>query len=324
MGIAKTGFNTLLELTKDTELGGCCIQIGRQSIALDREQVLDCSRRWHREARANELLSSGLKIDDELIFKILGFDDVESIDFSDYESPTHIADLNKPLPVSLHGKFDFVYDGGSSEHIFDFSQVLRNYHSMLKDGGIIAHAIPSTNHLDHGFYMFSPTLLWDYYLANNYKIIRSYIVEYNYHAAMKGAPSRIWQYHPSNICNQFAGWDGNNLLLWFVVRKLPKSTCDVVPQQGVYRGIWGWEESDSRSTEIAQLLPSHMSGPEIEAALPGAKSRDLSLMGLARKYKLTSLARKLGIRDLLHRLGVLVPKPDHGTLGHSMRQVGYF
>ena len=307
-------------------MGGSCIQIGRQSIiGLDRDRILECSRRWQRKTLAIELLSSGLEINDQLIFKILGFDTVESIDFSDYENPTHIHDLNKPIPESLQNKYDFVYDGGSSEHIFDFPQVLRNYHSMLKDGGIIAHAIPSTNHLDHGFYMFSPTLLWDYYLANNYKFIRAYIIEYNLSSAISGASSHIWEYQPDAVHNPFSGWNGNNMLLWFVVRKLPKSTCSVVPQQGYYREVWDQQESDSRFAEVAQLLPPFMPNSKIVTAQPSmATSRYQRLIELMRKYKLTALARKIGIRNFLLRLGFLISRQSTKSADHSMRKIGFF
>jgi SAM-dependent methyltransferase len=250
-----TGLNILLELTRDLSFHGNCIQIGRQTIHLSSEQFLQCARRWSLEPRAISLLSSASSIDDQLLFRLLEFDSVESIDYSNYENPTHVADLNLPVPSELHGRYDFIYDGGSSEHIFNFPQVLCNYHSMLKPGGILAHAIPATNHLDHGFYMFSPTLLWDYYLANNYKILRAYLVEYNLNAALAGKPSTVWNYDPSRILNSFSGWHSSNILNWFVVQKLSGSTSGCIPQQGAYLGVEGWDRQDIPRQDIIQLLP---------------------------------------------------------------------
>jgi hypothetical protein len=256
MGIAACGLNLLLELTRDTLLNGNCLQIGRQTVHLDREQLLALCRPWGLEAKADCLLGAKEVIDDQIVFETLGFGSVESLDYSNYEKPSHLADLNEPVDQSLHNMYDFIYDGGSSEHIFDFPQVLSNYHSMLKVGGILAHAIPSTNHLDHGFYMFSPTLLWDYYLTNKYKFLRAYLVEYNINSALRGASSRVWLYEPINIKDPFSGWSGNSILNWFVVRKLSDSTSGVIPQQGYYRQVWGKEVEYLQRQDIADLLPS--------------------------------------------------------------------
>jgi len=51
--------------------------------------------------------------------------------------------------------------------------------SLLKPGGRIIFLSPSTNHVDHGFYMFLPTLFMDYLLANGFSIRTFYFIRYS-------------------------------------------------------------------------------------------------------------------------------------------------
>src|SRR2546426_7280034 len=107
----------------------------------------------------------------------LGFDEVESVDISDFEGCTHILDLNSSaLPSSLRERYDAVYNGGTLEHVFDIRTALRNVFALMKVGGVVIHAAPANGWLDHGFYQFSPTLLVDYYIANRFEILEAQLV----------------------------------------------------------------------------------------------------------------------------------------------------
>lgn len=182
------------------------------------------------------------------LFKSLGFDLVESMDFSGYENPTYIQDLNNPVPDELLGKYDAIYDGGTLEHVFNFPGALENVHKMLKPGGVIIHSSPSTNHVDHGFYMFSPTVFCDYYAKNGYKIIKSFIFEYEQEHDTK--PWIIYDYHPGSIDHlSFGGWGDKLLGIWFVAQKQQCSTCGIIPQQGSYVDVWARSKNASGSVE---------------------------------------------------------------------------
>jgi SAM-dependent methyltransferase len=174
---------------------------------------------------------------DVVFFKKLGFEEVLSLDHSGYEDADIIHDLNVPVPEELRGTFDFVYDGGTLEHVFDFPQCLRNVHYLLKVGGIAAFSSPSHNHVDHGFYMFSPTIYWDYFHANGYRIVKANAFEYD-----RYQPNGEWivyEYDPALFQPlDLGGWGRKPLGIWFVVEKLEGSTCDVIPQQGYYVDAW--------------------------------------------------------------------------------------
>jgi protein YibB len=92
----------------------------------------------------------------ENLFKELGFDSVESLDNSDYECPTHIQNMNLPLNPELKGKFSFVFDGGTTEHVFNSVQCYQNIIDLLEVGGIFLSVTCNNNFSGHGFYQFSP------------------------------------------------------------------------------------------------------------------------------------------------------------------------
>lgn len=92
----------------------------------------------------------------EKLFKMLGADNVETMDYSPYENCTIVHDLNKPVDEKYHNSFDYILDAGTIEHIYDVKTVIDNYKIMLKEGGVIAIITPCNNYVGHGFYQFSP------------------------------------------------------------------------------------------------------------------------------------------------------------------------
>ena len=96
----------------------------------------------------------------ENFFKWLGAANIHSLDYSAYEGATILHDLNLAIPESLLGRFDVVFDGGTLEHIYEFPTAVRNCRQMLKPGGLFISVSVANNFLGHGFYQFSPELMW--------------------------------------------------------------------------------------------------------------------------------------------------------------------
>jgi len=194
------------------------------------------------------------------VFKSLGFSRVYSLDVSSYEGADFVWDLNLPVPENLKNKFDFIYDGGTIEHIFNTPQVLKNLHDLLHPTGYIFHENPANNFVDHGYYQFPPSLFFDYYTANNYEIIsallckvfrrknRSYLA-YNY------LPNRFEAY-------SYGRWSGTMLSNVVVVRKTSMSTSGKFSQQSRYEELfWGGisspisSERESFKKQLARKFP---------------------------------------------------------------------
>ena len=254
MGISKAMVSLLCEVKREKEFKGKVLQLGKQDVACNLNQLKKIFRDFDYSIPImNE------DPNDLTLFESLGFDIVESMDFSDYEGADIIFDLNEPIPVNMKGQYDLIFDGGTVEHVFNFPQVLKNIYDMLKPDGIVIHAAPSHNHVDHGFYMFSPTVFYDFYSVNNYNIIKSYIFEY------KSNPNKydwlIYDYKPGAIDYlSFGGWGKNLLGIFFVAQKTPYASGDIIPQQGAYVRAWQQESRDSKSGALIHSNTLHQSG----------------------------------------------------------------
>lgn len=102
----------------------------------------------------------------ETMFRKLGFAEMQSLDASSYEGADLIWDLNKPVSADLRGQFGLIVDGGTLEHIFDVAQTMSNMADMLAPGGRFVSFTPFNGYPGHGFYQFSPELVWTYWKAN--------------------------------------------------------------------------------------------------------------------------------------------------------------
>lgn len=100
----------------------------------------------------------------ELFFTDMGFELVDSIDNSSYEGASIIHNMNNPIPSHLlnnNNGYDYIFDGGTTEHIFNTTQVCENIINLLNVGGIYVSVTPNNNFSGHGMYQFSP----EFYLS---------------------------------------------------------------------------------------------------------------------------------------------------------------
>lgn len=114
----------------------------------------------------------------EPVLELLGARSIHSLDFSGYEGATIVHDMNEPIPDNLKGRFSCVFDGGTSEHVFNFPQAIKNTMEMIAVGGHFLGVIPANNFSGHGFYQFSPDLYWRIFSeANGYEVEEMAICE---------------------------------------------------------------------------------------------------------------------------------------------------
>jgi SAM-dependent methyltransferase len=181
-------------------------------------------------------------LDDRSFFRLLGFDSVESADVSDWEGADHVLDLNLPVPEKLRGRYDAVFEAGTIQHVFDLPQVLANVHALLAPGGRVIHGMaPSSNHVDHGFHMFSPTLFHDFYTANGWRIEAFWFFEFFswwHRGRFHTTTWRIRPYVPGVLdelaYGRFGPPFGRQLALFVVATKAEGATGDRIPQQSLF------------------------------------------------------------------------------------------
>lgn len=180
MGLLASEIVQFLQIAEKRGIEGKTLaMMGKQHISLEMDPFLSIIREMgypYDRALADQI-SSQKEIDSCDFFKMLGFEEVHAVDYSEYEGADIIFDLNDPLPDSLKGAFDYVINGGTLEHVFDIARAMENMSGMVKDGGLIMHLSPSDWWINHGFYSISPTFFQDYYRANGFLVK---LIEFEY------------------------------------------------------------------------------------------------------------------------------------------------
>jgi hypothetical protein len=243
MGIARAAVKLLIQEAQRRPFQGKVVTLGKQDIWIDQDELEKIAKQMQFQlfpcpgieplAQKSSMRQQGL-ISDVYLLSRLGFSEVRSIDFSDYEGADDIFDLNRPeLPPHLANACDFILDGGTLEHVFHLPNALKNLFYMLKIDGRIFHISPSSNHIDHGFYMFSPTIFWDYYHANRFDLNRLQILRHN---PSQSYPIHIYPYQSGCLGPvSYGGLDSAMYAIHCVVTKTAESTSSAIPQQFAYQ-----------------------------------------------------------------------------------------
>jgi SAM-dependent methyltransferase len=188
MGLADILAARLTETVKKNDLKGACLMLGRQRWGGRRTnasaEVFDEVFAEYMPGVAQDELKNPNDQYSETFFRLLGFDTIDSLDFSEFEGASIIQDLAGELSPNLREAFDVIYDGGVCEHIFDLPTAYRNIHAMLKPGGtFIAHS-PGNNWPNHGFYQICPAIVYSFWASSlNYEVLECVYQPLRPHAA---------------------------------------------------------------------------------------------------------------------------------------------
>lgn len=105
------------------------------------------------------------------LFRRAGFR-YEAIDYADYPGVIRL-DLNTDvLPAEHHGRFQFINNCGTSEHILNQWNVFKVMHEAARPGAIMYHGVPGWGDFEHGIFQYSPKFFWALAEANGYDILR--------------------------------------------------------------------------------------------------------------------------------------------------------
>ncbi|OLC53540.1 MAG: hypothetical protein AUH85_13960 [Chloroflexi bacterium 13_1_40CM_4_68_4] len=125
----------------------------------------------------------------------LGVREVTSVDIPGSEhSPDVIHDLNVPFPPELTERFGLVIDPGTTEHVFDLRSALTNVVRALRPRGVVIHFVPIYSY-NGGYFSINPNVMHDFYEANGFTDIRSYVIMWDRYRPFRGR-SRCYPYGP--------------------------------------------------------------------------------------------------------------------------------
>jgi len=239
MGISLETIRFLVRELRDVPLGERALTLGVQGVegSYDEVRRIFSSAGWavpalpDQEVVYDDVTQFGCSVHQSVLFRLMGYGQVESMDVFDHEHPTHMLDLNRPVPEALRGAYDLVYDGGTVEHVFSPKDALFNVSALLKPGGVVVHHLPVNGYVNHGYYQFSPQLFFDYYGINGYTVLKAFL-SYRH----GGTYYQFALEHTSEIPQQGLG---DEALIYFVARKPQSWREPRIPLQGdAYRAAF--------------------------------------------------------------------------------------
>lgn len=168
MGINYSEAQAILSLKRSKAVGDEILCLGRPESFLTWRDLRNLGRDFGLDFTPTELSAlAGERFAESFLVRC-GFTSIRSLDASAYENADIVHDLNCPLPEHLYETTNFLYDAGTSEHVFDVAQTLRNVTLLLQIGGVALISTPANGQCGHGFYQFSPELYYRYFAANGF------------------------------------------------------------------------------------------------------------------------------------------------------------
>ena len=276
MGLARAAVHLLLHEAARCPFHGRVVTLGRQHVYITAEELRSQADalgvalhsvpvELHRDPQ----LAAKHYLSDDCLFRMLGFDEVVRVDYSDYEAPDAILDLNSPsTPESLCKAFDVVLDSGTIEHVFDIAAALNHCCRMVRTGGRVIHLTPSSNCIEHGFHSVSPTLFADFYSASHFDIEKIYLCR-----IPLDLPRGEWKVFDYLNSPRFIPLGQLDSKIWFTfcVATATGNSVPTPPMQWVYVHTW-------KTSEAGQSNPDQ----SVIAAEPADSKAGRLLLGLRR------------------------------------------
>lgn len=242
MGVDYVLFERLCELSTRWSLpaGGRALGLGRHTFRIESNfaRLYERALTTHglERKRFIYLQEDGYY---ETLMRKLGFGEIESMDFSDYEGASILHDLNKPIPDALEQQFDFVFDGGTIEHVFNVPQALENVFRMLKPGGRFVSANGMNGFNGHGLYQFGPDLVWTFWKRTANCAVHQC-------RGITKAPANLEEYHinfpdPAELGHRLrlrGRIPNGRFYLYYEVERTPQAALSNITLQSDYEHRW--------------------------------------------------------------------------------------
>lgn len=271
------------------------LTIGRQSLCLHPEEAAFFLRSQERSPGGGQLTPGDLAFGvfaEPFLRGCLGARSVEALDYSDYDGAQHIHDMNEPVPEGLVARFDAVFDGGALEHIFNFPVAVSNLMRMTKVGGRVFISTPANNFCGHGFYQFSPELMFRVFAAENgFEIRTVQLLEARYPSPELTRNRTAYAVaDPAAVHGRVGLVTRRPVLMLVEAHKLEHVPLFTrAPLQSDYVSAWSAAKADARGEPKVQAAPGRSWRSRLLALLPRASR--VRLIGWAQR-RLYSFANR--------------------------------
>jgi hypothetical protein len=246
------------------------LTIGRLSLNLHRGEIRQLLKLSKGDRAVRESLSQYSFRDyvDRFLREGLGATHLDVLDYSPYEGATLQHDLNKPVPAEWLARYDVVIEAGSLEHVFDVATALKNVMGMVRVGGLLLMKSPTNNLCGHGFYQFSPELMFRALSrANGYVVERSVMIEAQFPSVEIRPMRRAYEVVDPELVGRRVGLVNKRPVeLIVLARRLSDDTIFATPPlQSDYVATWKHGASKDRQkpswmTKLFAMMPPALQG----------------------------------------------------------------
>lgn len=213
------------------------LMIGRQSLFLHRSELKNIQRIC---AGSLENYKWG-EYADRFFVECLQTPSPSSLDYSAFEGAGILHDLNRPVPDSLRSRYNTIIEAGTLEHIFNFPVAVANLMQMMQVGGTIFASTVANNLCGHGFYQFSPELIFRVFSEENgFELGTVLAAEARYPGVELEPMGDLYEVIDPAIAGARVGLlTRNPVMLFFqATRKAQVTPFTQTPQQSDYAAAW--------------------------------------------------------------------------------------
>lgn len=182
----------------------------------------------------------------EPMFAALGAHDIHSIDISDYEGADIICNMNMPVCENLKNRFTCVFDGGATEHIFNYPVAINNIMQMLCIGGVYIGIVPSDHQNGHGFYQFGPMIFMQLFCKQN----GFRLLDISFSNDTEGRT--IWNLKKTQRKQRIEITSRKPMFIYVAAKKIAKKEEIFDINEGFYEDAWNCVERFSRKRFASQ------------------------------------------------------------------------
>ena len=250
MGIRELDFIFIVDQIISNNLNkGKILILGYQDVYFGKDYVKKIFKKYEnfdhekiKDTKNKNFYKHGF-CDSRSLFESLGFSKVDILDASDYEGAEIIFDMNEELIKEHFNQYDFIFDWGTIEHVYDTKQYLTNIFSLLKSNGHYLCLAPASGLIEHGYYQYSPIFFKDYFRQNNWKVVNNFII--NIKNIFADETWYIYEYI-DNSMDMYAmgGIDDSIYFSYNLVKKDLNTTFDKIINQTQFVDRWNKKNDD--------------------------------------------------------------------------------
>jgi hypothetical protein len=274
MGIGYLGARMMWDARQRDVRFDRVLTLGHQALHLFSSEVAyfrDAYRRTHGGEAVSMTSPQWDDYADGFLRDFLDAKSITVVDASPYEGADTIHDMNFPVPREWHGRYDAVIDGGSLEHIFNVPVAFANMADMLKVGGSIFVNTPANNMMGHGFYQFSPELMFRIFAEENGFALQNVLLyEARYPGVELTRKDTVYKVvDPEDVRQRVGLLNSKPVIMMVEARKIRNTRMFATPPlQSDYVATWNADGADGsapswrrRAKQTFRSLPMGVRGP---------------------------------------------------------------